>query len=62
MNNFDQYYNAFIGEIAAKGEKLDSICKNQQVMTDSLNNQRKVMYCFLNISDHNIHHEPERYP
>ncbi len=40
MNNFDQYYNAFIGEIAAKGEKLDSICKNQQVMTDSLNNQR----------------------
>lgn len=41
INNFNQYYNAFIGEIAAKGEKLDSICKNQELMTDSLDNQRQ---------------------
>lgn len=40
MNNFNEYYNAFTGEVASKGEKILSISSNQSAMVDSIDNKR----------------------
>ncbi|MDF2537035.1 MAG: hypothetical protein K0S76_56 [Herbinix sp.] len=39
-NNFDDYYNAFISEIANRGEQLNTISTNQASMVESIDNQR----------------------
>ncbi|MGB4658803.1 MAG: flagellar hook-associated protein FlgK [Mobilitalea sp.] len=39
-NNFSDYYNSFISEIANRGEQYNTISTNQTSMVDSINNQR----------------------
>lgn len=39
-NNFDDYYNSFISEIANRGEQLNTINTNQASMVESIDNQR----------------------
>ena len=39
-NNFNEYYNSFISEIANRGEKLYVISNNQATMVASIDNQR----------------------
>ncbi len=38
--NFDAYYNEFIGGIATRGDELNTISENQQVMTENIDEQR----------------------
>lgn len=40
VNNFDDYYNSFISEIANRGEQLNTINTNQASMVESIDNQR----------------------
>lgn len=40
QNNFSDYYNAFISDLANRGQQLDTISTNQASMVDSINNQR----------------------
>lgn len=40
INNFNDYYNAFIADIANKGEQLNTISTNQASMVASIDNQR----------------------
>ncbi|MDF2944207.1 MAG: hypothetical protein K0S01_3065 [Herbinix sp.] len=39
-NNFSDYYNSFISEIANRGEQLKTISTNQASMVESIDNQR----------------------
>jgi flagellar hook-associated protein 1 FlgK len=39
-NNFNDYYNAFISEIANRGDQFHTISTNQASMVESINNQR----------------------
>lgn len=39
-NNFNEYYNAFISEIANRGEQLQTISSNQASMVESIDQQR----------------------
>lgn len=39
-NNFDEYYNSFISDLANRGEQLNTISTNQASMVNSINNQR----------------------
>ncbi len=39
-NNFNEYYNSFISEIANRGEQLYTISANQASMAESIDNQR----------------------
>ncbi len=39
-NNFNDYYNSFISDLANRGEQLNTISTNQASMADSINNQR----------------------
>lgn len=41
MNTFKEYYNAFIGELANRGEQLNNMGKNQELMANNINNQRQ---------------------
>jgi len=41
MNNFNEYYTAFIGELANRGKQLDTISANQASMVGSIDNQRQ---------------------
>jgi flagellar hook-associated protein 1 FlgK len=40
VNNFNDYYNSFISEIANRGEQLNTISSNQSSMVESIDNQR----------------------
>lgn len=40
VNDFTDYYNAFIGEIANRGETLNTIEKSQESMVQSIDNER----------------------
>jgi flagellar hook-associated protein 1 FlgK len=40
-NNFDEYYTAFIGGIANKGDVFDTIATNQKSMVESIDGQRQ---------------------
>jgi len=40
LNNFNEYYNSFISEIANRGEQLNTISTNQGTMVESIDNQR----------------------
>lgn len=39
-NNFNEYYNSFIAELANRGEQLNTISTNQASMVNSIDNQR----------------------
>lgn len=39
-DNFNEYYNEFIGSIANRGEQVKTISKNQTEMTENINEQR----------------------
>ncbi len=39
-NNFSDYYNSFMSELANRGEKLNTISMNQASMVNSIDNQR----------------------
>ncbi len=39
-NNFNNYYNSFISEIANRGEQLKTVSTNQSSMVESIDNQR----------------------
>lgn len=39
-NNFNEYYNSFISDIANRGEQFNTISKNQASMVESIDNQR----------------------
>lgn len=39
-NNFNDYYNSFISDLANRGEQLNTIGTNQASMVESINNQR----------------------
>ncbi len=39
-NNFDNYYTQFVGAIATKGDEYETLASNQEVMVDSVQNQR----------------------
>ena len=38
--SFTEYYTAFIGEIANRGDTLDTIAKNQEAMVQDIDNKR----------------------
>jgi flagellar hook-associated protein 1 FlgK len=40
VNNFNDYYNSFMSEIANRGEQLNTISSNQSSMVESIDNQR----------------------
>lgn len=42
-NNFDDYYTSFISDIANRGEKADTIGKDQADMVESIDNQRQAV-------------------
>lgn len=39
-NNFNNYYTQFIGEIANKGDEFNTLASNQEIMVDSVQNER----------------------
>ena len=39
-NNFNEYYTALIGELGTKGEKFETLAKNQESMVNSIQNER----------------------
>jgi len=41
VNNFNDYYTAFTGELANRGKQLDTISTNQASMVSSIDNQRQ---------------------
>jgi flagellar hook-associated protein 1 FlgK len=41
MNTFKDYYTAFIGDIATRGEQLKKISDNQATLAGNINNQRQ---------------------
>ncbi|MDF2541053.1 MAG: hypothetical protein K0S47_771 [Herbinix sp.] len=40
VNNFNDYYNSLISELANRGEQLNTISANQESMAESIDNQR----------------------
>ncbi len=40
-NNFSGYYTSFIGELATRGEELNSISTNQATLANNINDQRQ---------------------
>ncbi len=41
VNNFNDYYTAFTGELANRGEQLNSISSNQATLSSNINDQRQ---------------------
>ena len=39
-NNFEGYYTQFIGEIATKGDEFQTLASNQEIMVNSVQDQR----------------------
>ncbi len=41
VNNFNDYYNSFISELATRGQQLNKISTDQETMVNSIDNQRQ---------------------
>ena len=43
MNTFKDYYTNFTGELATKGDELNTISQNQAIMAQNIDDQRQAI-------------------